>query len=190
MTTYKIDPSHSEIHFKVKHLMISTVTGSFKKFDASMETNQEDFSDAKISFSAETSSIDTNDERRDGHLQSADFFDAANHPKISFISTSLIKKGEGEFEVTGDLTVKDITKIATLKVTHLGTMTDGYGQTKAGFEVEGKINRKDWNLGWNMPMNNGGLLVSDEVKLILNVQMTKQVDLASNVATVKEEAVA
>ena len=190
MTTYKIDPSHSEIHFKIRHLMISTVTGSFKKFDATMETGKEDFSDAKISFSAETSSVDTNDPRRDGHLQAADFFDSANHPKLSFTSTSMVKQGEGEFKLDGDLTIRDITKPVSLDVTHMGTVTDSYGNTKAGFEAEGKISRKEWNLLFNMPMDNGGLVLSDEVKLLMNVQMTKQVEAAKVVAAEEELAVA
>jgi len=189
-TKWVLDPTHAEIQFKVRHLMITTVTGSFKKFDATMETSKEDFSDAKISFSAETDSVDTNDPRRDGHLKGGDFFDSVNHPKLSFTSTSIVKKGEGEFKLDGNLTIRDITKPVSLHVTHMGTMTDGYGNTKAGFEAEGKISRKEWNMVFNIPMENGGMVVSDEVKLVMNVQMTKQVETAKEVRTEEKLAIA
>jgi polyisoprenoid-binding protein YceI len=174
MSNYKIDAAHSEITFKVKHLMITNVSGSFTKFDASMESDSADFSDAKISFEADTDSITTNNEQRDGHLKSDDFFAAEKFPKLSFQSTHLQKKGEDNYVVTGDLTIRDVTKSIELNVEFGGTMTDPYGQVKSGFEINGKINRKDFGLTWGAVTEAGGVVVSDEVKLHLSVQMIKQ----------------
>jgi polyisoprenoid-binding protein YceI len=174
MSTYKIDAAHSEITFKVKHLMITNVTGSFTKFDATMESDAADFSDAKISFEADTASITTHNEQRDGHLKSDDFFAAEKFPKITFKSTSLKKKLDNEYVLTGDLTIRDTTKPIELMVEYGGTMTDPYGQVKAGFEVAGKINRKDFGLTWGAVTEAGGVVVSDEVKLHGAVQMIKQ----------------
>jgi polyisoprenoid-binding protein YceI len=174
MKTYKIDPVHSEILFKVRHMMISNVAGTFGKFDATMESNTSDFSDAKISFIAETSSVNTNNTQRDGHLQSPDFFDSAKFPKMSFTSTSIEKKSGDEYKLNGNLTIRDVTKPVSLKVTYGGTQTDGYGQQKSGFEVEGTINRKEFGLVWNMPIEAGGVVVSEDVKLQINVQMVQQ----------------
>ncbi len=173
-TKWAIDPTHSEIHFKVKHLMITTVTGSFKNFTAAAETDSEDFSNAAISFSADTTSVDTGSEQRDGHLKSADFFDAEKFPKLSFISTSYTKKGDNEFALTGDLTIKDITKPVTLTVEFGGVAKDPWGNTKAGFTLSGKINRKDFGLSWNAATEAGGLLVSEDVKLLAEIQLVRQ----------------
>ena len=174
MSTYKIDAAHSEISFKLKHQMITNVTGSFTKFDATMESDAADFSDAKISFEADTDSITTHNEQRDGHLKSDDFFAAEKFPKISFKSTSLVKKSGDEYVLTGDLTIRDTTKSIELAVEYGGTMTDPYGQVKAGFEVSGKINRKDFGLTWGAVTEAGGVVVSDDVKLHAGVQMIKQ----------------
>ncbi len=174
MSTYKIDASHSEITFKVKHLMITNVTGSFAKFDATMESEAADFSDAKISFEANVDSISTNSADRDGHLKSDDFFSAAKFPLISFKSTSLSNNGGSDYTLTGDLTIRDVTKSVSLPVEFGGTATDPYGQVKSGFEINGKFNRSDFGLSWSAVTEAGGIVVSDEVKLHLNVQMIKQ----------------
>ena len=174
MSTYKIDAAHSEITFKVKHLMITNVTGSFTQFDATMESEAADFSDAKISFEADVNSITTNNEQRDGHLKSDDFFAAEKFPKLSFVSKSFTKKSDDEYTLTGDLTIRGNTKTVELAVEHGGTATDPYGQVKSGFEINGKINRKDFGLTWGAVTEAGGVVVSDEVKLHLNVQMIKQ----------------
>ena len=171
-TNWVIDASHSEIQFKVKHLVITTVTGSFNEFGGTVESG-DTFENAKISFEANTSSISTNSEQRDGHLKGPDFFDAEKFPKLHFIATKFSKKGDA-FELIGDLTIKDVTKSVTLAVEYGGTAQDPWGNTKAGFEVSGKINRKDFGLTWNAPTEAGGVLVSDEVKLIANVQLLKQ----------------
>jgi polyisoprenoid-binding protein YceI len=174
MATYKIDPMHSEIKFKVKHLMISTVTGEFKTFDATMEAENEDFSDAKISFEADTDSISTNQEQRDAHLKGDDFFNAAQYPKMSFVSSKFEKTGEGEYQLTGNLTIREVTRPVTLNVEFGGTMLDFYGQHKVGFDITGTIKRKDFNLNWDAVTEAGGVVVSNDVKLILGVQLVKQ----------------
>ncbi len=174
MATYQIDASHSEIQFKVKHMMITNVTGQFNSFTATMESNTPDFTDAKISFSADTDSVTTHNEQRDGHLKSDDFFNVAQYPKLSFVSTSFKKISDEQYKLTGNLTIRDVTKEVSLDVEYGGTQTDPWGQVKAGFEITGKINRKDFNLKWSAVTEAGGVVVSDEVKLHLGVQLVKQ----------------
>ena len=174
MATYEIDPLHSEIKFRVKHLMISNVTGEFKTFDATVTAEAADFSDASISFEADINSISTNNEQRDGHLKSDDFFNAEQFPKMTFVSTSVEKTGDDELLVHGNLTIRDVTKPVTLKAEIGGTMVDFYGQTKVGFDVSGTIQRKDFNLSWDAVTEAGGVVVSNDVKLLLAVQFTKQ----------------
>jgi polyisoprenoid-binding protein YceI len=174
MSTYKIDAAHSEITFKVKHLMITNVTGNFTKFDATMESAAADFSDAKISFDADVNSISTNNADRDGHLKSDDFFSAEKFPTLSFKSTSFKNNGGSDYTLTGDLTIRDVTKSVSFPVEYGGTATDPYGQVKSGFEIAGKFNRSDFGLTWSVVTEAGGVMVSDEVKLHLNVQMIKQ----------------
>lgn len=173
MTTWKIDPSHSEINFKVKHLVISTVTGHFSKFDASIETNKEDFSDAKINFEADINSIDTKNEQRDEHLKSGDFFDAEKYPKMTFVSNSVKKISDHEMKVAGALTIRGITKEITLDVIYNGTVAGFGGKEVAGFEVNGKINRFDFGLQWNALTEAGGVVVSNEVKIEILAEFNK-----------------
>ena len=174
MATYKIDPAHSEINFKIKHLMITNVTGSFTKFDGTMESDKDDFSDAKIHFEADTASITTHNEQRDGHLRSAEFFDAEQFPTVTFDSTSFQKKGEDDYTLTGNLTMHGVTKPVTLNVELGGVTTDPWGQSKVGFEITGKINRKDYGLVWNTNLETGGVMLGDDVKLQIGVQLVKQ----------------
>lgn len=172
-TKWAVDPTHSEVHFKVKHLVISTVTGTFKSFEGSLETENDDFNEAAIEFSLDVNSIDTNQEQRDEHLKSADFFDAAQFPKISFKSV-LFKKDGDDYELTGDLTVRDVTKPVKLSVEYGGTATDFYGNEKAGFEVSGKISRKEFGLTWDGITEAGAIVVGDDIKLTINLQFAKQ----------------
>jgi len=174
MTTYKIDASHSEVGFKIRHLMITNVTGKFTEFDATLESDKEDLSDAKISFEANVNSITTHNEQRDGHLKSDDFFNAEKFPKLIFVSTGITKKSDDEFVLTGNLTIRDVTKPVELTVEYGGKIVDPYGQTKLGFEIVGKINRKDFGLTWSATTETGGLVVADEVKLQITVEMVKQ----------------
>lgn len=169
-TLWKIDPTHSEVQFKVKHLVISTVTGSFKSYDGQIEADGDHFENAQATFTADIDSITTNNEDRDNHLKSDDFFNAGEYPQLTFESKNFEKVGEGEYKVTGDMTIRDVTKEVTLDVVHGGTVTDPYGQTKAGFEVTGSINRKEFGLTWSAVTEAGNVVVGDEVKLQLNVQ--------------------
>ncbi|MBY0476228.1 MAG: YceI family protein [Chitinophagaceae bacterium] len=173
MATYKIDASHSDIIFKVKHLMITTVTGQFKTFDATLSADAHDFSDAAVTFTADINSVDTRSEQRDTHLKSDDFFAADKFPELKFVSTSVAKKEDG-LVVKGDLTIRDITKPIELKADFNGVVVDPWGQTKVGFEAEGKIKRKEFGLGWDAVTEAGGIVVSDEVKLQFHVQFVKQ----------------
>lgn len=171
---WTIDTAHSEIQFKVKHLMITTVTGYFKKFDLQVETATDDFSTAsKIEFSADINSIDTNNQQRDTHLKSADFFNAEEHGQLHFVGTNYEANGD-EAKLHGDLTIRGITKPITLNVEFGGMVVDPYGQTKAGFTVAGKISRKEFGLTWNAVTEAGSVVVGDEVKIHAEVQLVKQ----------------
>jgi polyisoprenoid-binding protein YceI len=171
---WAIDPTHSEIAFKVKHLMITTVTGYFRKYDLEVETETDDFSSVKkIEFSADIDSIDTNNEQRDAHLKSADFFNSEEESHILFSGKSYNVSGD-EGELSGDLTIRNITKPITLKVEYGGTLVDPYGQTKAGFTLSGKLSRKEFGLTWSAVTEAGSVVVSDDVKLAIEVQLIKQ----------------
>ena len=173
MTTWKIDKAHSEIKFKVKHLVVSTVTGQFNEFDATIESGKPDFSDAKISFEADINSIDTKNEQRDGHLKSADFFDAENYPTLTFVSKSIEKKSDSDYKVTGDITIRGTKKEITLDVIYNGTVK-GFGNIEvAGFEITGKLNRFDFGLKWNTLTEAGGIVVGEEIKIDIAVELNK-----------------
>jgi polyisoprenoid-binding protein YceI len=172
-TKWKADPAHSEVQFKAKHLMITTVTGYFKKFDVEVETEADDFNTArKILFTADIDSIDTNNEQRDTHLKSSDFFNAGEHGQIRFEGKSFSGDGE-KAKLTGDLTIRNVTKPVTLTVEMGGVVIDPYGQTKAGFTIDGKINRKNFGLVWNAVTEAGQVVVSDEIKIHAEVQLIK-----------------
>lgn len=164
---------HSNIEFKVKHLMIATVTGHFSSFSATVETNGDDFSGASVQFEAEVASISTGIADRDAHLKSPDFFDAATYPTMRFQSTSMTKVNDSTFSLEGDLTIRDVTKRVTLAVDFGGTMVDFYGNHKAGFEATGVIKRKEFGLAWDAVTEAGGIVVSDDVRLNLNIQLQK-----------------
>ena len=173
-TKWVIDPTHSEIGFKVKHMMFTNVSGKFEKFDATIEAEGDDFENAKIEFSGAIDSVSTGNADRDGHLLSADFFDAAQYPTITFKATSFKKIDEGDYELTGDLSLRGQTKSVKLAAEYSGQMKDPWGNTKAGFALTGKINRKDWGLNWNSALETGGVLVSEEVRLAIELQFIKQ----------------
>ncbi len=173
-TIWEIDPTHSEVQFKVKHLVISTVTGSFNEFSGQVEAENDKFENAKVQFEAKTGSIDTGNDQRNEHLKSDDFFSAGQYPAISFTGKSFTKTSDDTFKVLGDMTIRDQTKEIALEASLGGIMQDPYGNTKAGFELSGKINRKDFGLTWSAVTEAGGVVVSDEVKLLLNVQLVKK----------------
>ena len=171
-TKWVLDQSHSELLFKVKHLMISNVNGEFRKFSAVIDG--EDFTKSNISATIDASSISTNDDQRDGHLRSADFFDVENHRELSFIGTSFRKIDAENYQLTGTLTMKGVSKEVTLSVVFGGIVKDPWGNERSGYSFSGKINRKDWGLNWNAALEAGGVLVSDEVRISGEVQFVKQ----------------
>lgn len=171
-TKWVADPAHSEILFKVKHLMITNVKGEFRAFTASIDGA--DFHAAPIHVDIETASIFTNNNDRDKHLKSADFFDVEKYDRITFQSKSFDKKGEDDYELTGDLTIKGISKEIKLDVSFGGFIKDPYGNEKAGFTVAGKLKRSDWGLTWNTALETGGVMVSEEVKISAEMQFVKQ----------------
>lgn len=171
-TNWKIDPTHSELNFKVKHMMITNVKGEFKNFNINFEGN--DLSSAKINVTIDASSINTNNEQRDAHLKSADFFDVENHKELSFESTTINQISDDEYEMKGILTMKGISKEISLDVEFGGINKDPWGNEKAGFSINGKLNRKDFGLNWNAALETGGVLVSEEVKISGEFQFVKQ----------------
>ncbi len=185
-TKWSIDQAHSEIAFKVRHLMIAHVKGTFKIFDASIYTTEKDFTTATIDLSIDPSSITTGDVKRDEHLKGADFFDVKKHKEITFTSSTIGKAdANGNHELWGELTMKGITKNLKLDVQFGGIANDPWGNEKAGFTVTGKLNRSDWGLTWNTAMETGGLMVSDEVTISCEVELTNvgQTDLKMELAS-------
>lgn len=178
-TKWVIDHSHSEIAFKVKHLMIVNVKGVFTEYNASIYTTGDDFMTAEVDFWMNPDSLKTNDEKRDAHLRSADFFDVQHHKEITFTSNTIEKTdGDDSYELWGDLTIKGITKKIKLDVEFGGVIKDPWGSEKAGITINGKINRKDWELNWNTTLEAGGVLVGDTVNINCEVELQKQEEIA------------
>jgi polyisoprenoid-binding protein YceI len=173
-TKWILDSTHSEIQFKVRHLMITHVTGSFGKFTADLETEGENFETAKVNFTAEVDSITTNNEQRDGHLKSADFFETSKYPGLAFVSSKLERVSGEEYTLHGAMSFHGVTKNITLHVEHGGMIKDPWGSTRTGFSIEGKINRKDFGLVWNAATEAGGVVLSDEVKIHASAEFVKQ----------------
>jgi polyisoprenoid-binding protein YceI len=171
-TTWQLDPTHSELGFKVKHLMITNIKGEFRNFSA--EIDGEDFSKAAISAMIDTSSIFTNEDNRDAHLKNADFFDVDNHKEMTFKGSSIAKIDDENFELTGMLSIKGISKEIKLGVEYGGTSTDPWGNEKMGFSINGKINRNDYGLNFNAPLETGGFLLGEEVKISADLQFVKK----------------
>ncbi|MFA9190924.1 YceI family protein [Flavobacterium sp. FZUC8N2.13] len=171
-TKWTIDSTHSEIGFKVKHMMFTNVSGKFDSYEATIITDEDNFENASIEFSADINSINTNNGDRDNHLKSGDFFDAENHPKLTFKATSFTKDGD-DYELVGDLSLRGVTKSVKLATEFSGLMKDPWGNTKAGLNISGKINRKDWGLNWNSALEAGGVLVGEEVRLNIELQLIK-----------------
>ncbi|MFD2919350.1 YceI family protein [Terrimonas rubra] len=170
-TKWVLDPTHSELQFKVKHLMITNVTGTLPAISGEVESDGDNFTAASVTFSADLSAISTNNDQRDTHLKSGDFFDVEKYPAISFTSKSFNAADE---KITGELTIRDITKTVTLNVSFDGTAKDPWGNEKAGFSLNGKINRNDFGLSWNAALETGGVLVSEDVKIHAELQFVKQ----------------
>lgn len=174
MAKWIIDGSHSEVGFSVRHMMIATVKGRFSKVEGTLEFDPENLAAATFEGKIEAGSIDTRDENRDNHLRSADFFDVENNPYITFGNSKVTKVAGNEFTLVGDLTIHGVTKQVTLAGEFMGVNVDPWGNTKAGFTATAKISRKEWNLNWNAALEAGGVLVSDEVKLSLDLEVAKQ----------------
>ncbi|ROS59538.1 polyisoprenoid-binding protein YceI [Frigoribacterium sp. PhB160] len=167
--TWNLDPTHSEVSFSVRHLAISKVKGSFESFDASLET-ADDHTASKVTASIDVASINTNQKDRDGHLQTGDFFLAEEHPKMTFVSSSIEEKGDDSFLVHGDLTLRGVTKPVTLKSEFGGLVVDGYGQTKLGFSATTKIDRTEFGVSWNAALEAGGFTLGNDVTVTLEIQ--------------------
>jgi polyisoprenoid-binding protein YceI len=172
-TTWNLDPTHSEVGFKVKHMMVANLSGNFTDFNVQASTNGEDFSNPAISFVAKTTSVNTGNDQRDGHLRSPEFFDSEKFPEIKFKSTKMEKVDSDNYKLHGDLTIKDVTKPVTLNAEFGGIGKDPWGNVKAGFTVSGKINRKDFGLNWNAALETGGVLVSEDVRINSEIQLVK-----------------
>jgi polyisoprenoid-binding protein YceI len=170
MAIWKLDPTHSEVQFKVKHLMITNVTGSIAGLEGTIETAGDEINGATVKFSANIETINTSNEQRDAHLRSADFFDAENYPVLTFEANNY---NTGDTKIKGQLTIKDVTKEVEFEVEYNGQNKDPWGNQKAGFSISGKINRTDFGLNWNAALETGGVLVSEEVKLNAELQFVK-----------------
>jgi polyisoprenoid-binding protein YceI len=172
---WALDPTHAEVTFKIKHLMITNVSGEFTKFEVNVETDDEDFTTAKVNFTADIDSITTGNEQRDGHLKSADFFDAANYPQLKFVATKYENvDNDGSYELYGDLTIRGTTKNLKFDVEFGGIIKDPWGNTRAGFTISGKINRKEFGLHWHAVTEAGGLVLSDDVRVHVEIELIKQ----------------
>jgi len=172
-TKWNLDRSHSSIKFSVSHMVVSEADGKFGDFSVNVASDKDDFSDAKIDVTIKTASINTDDAKRDEHLRSGDFFDVANHPTITFKSKSMKKTGNGTYKLSGDFTMRGITKSVTLDVKYGGMQKSPWGQTVAGFKITGKINRKEYGVSWSKMLDQGGAVVGDEVDLVANIEITK-----------------
>jgi len=170
MTKWTVDASHTGVDFSVKHMMVSKVRGRFTGVEGTIEGNPEDLTGANINFTIDASTIHTNSDDRDNHLRSADFFDTETFPTITFVSTDIVKTGGTNYDVTGDMTIKDVTKKITFKAGYEGTGKNPWGVEVAGFEVEGKISRKEFGLTWNQALEAGGVLVGDDIKITIDLQ--------------------
>ena len=173
-TKWVLDPTHSELGFKIKHLMISNVSGSLKSFEAAIETQGEDFTTAQISLSAEMASVSTNNDQRDAHLRNSDFFEVEKYPELKFTSTKLEKIDSDTFALFGDLTLKGVTRPVKLNVEFNGVAKDPWGGERAGFVVTGKINRSDFGINFNAALETGGVVLSEEVRIFSEIQVVKQ----------------
>lgn len=169
-----IDTTHSSIEFSVKHMMIAKVKGSFDRFSAAIEADPTDLTTANIEFTVDAASINTRNSDRDAHLRAEDFFDVENYPTLTFKSTKIVKKDDDEYEVTGDLTIRDVTRQETFLVTFEGQGKDPWGNEKVGYSAEGKINRSDYGLTWNAALETGGVLVGDQIKISLSIEAAKE----------------
>jgi polyisoprenoid-binding protein YceI len=173
--TWVIDASHSQIQFSARHMMISKVRGQFHRFTGNVHFDEQTPANSSVNVEIEVASIDTRDEKRDGHLTSPDFLDVANYPTISFVSKRIEAVDETHGKITGDLTIRGVTREVTLDTEYNGQAQSPWGTTSAGFNASTKINRKDWGLNWNVALETGGVLVGEEVSIDIELEIVKQV---------------
>ena len=173
-TVWDIDPAHTSVQFSIRHMMISNVRGEFSKVSGMVRGDQADPTRAQVEATIDTSSIDTREPKRDEHLRSADFFDAERYPTVTFRSTRVHDRGDGEFTLEGELTVRDSTRPVTLQGEYLGSQDSPWGDTRVGFTAETEINRKDWGLSYNVALETGGVLVGDKIKLTIDAEWVKE----------------
>lgn len=173
-TKWTVDPTHSAIEFSVKHMMIAKVKGSFNKFEANILANPSDLTTAEIDFTVDVASIDTRNADRDNHLRSADFFDVEKNPTLTFKSTKIVKTGEDEYDVTGNVTLNGVTQEETFSITFEGQGKDPWGNEKAGFSGKGKIKRSDYGLTYNAALETGGVLIGDQITLTIEIEVSKE----------------
>lgn len=173
-TAWKIDEAHSKVQFSVSHMVISDVTGQFRKFDGSITSAGDDFSKGRVEMTMQVASINTDNEKRDEHLKSADFFDAQKYPEIKFVGKSLKKVKGNKYKLTGNFTMKGVTRPITLDVIYGGVIKDPYGRVRSGFKVSGTINRFDYNLKWNNMLETGGAVVGKDVNLVCNIELVRE----------------
>lgn len=171
---WNFDKTHSKIGFSVSHMVISDVEGQFHDYEGTVETTENNWENAKVNFTIDVASIDTDNKDRDKHLKSDDFFNAEKYPHITFVSKSMKKVGENKYKLTGDFTMRDVTKEITLDVTHRGTVNDPWGNTRAGFKIEGSVNRQDFGINWDKTLDTGGLVAGNEVEFQINVELVQQ----------------
>jgi polyisoprenoid-binding protein YceI len=174
ITQWRVDPSHSHVEFAVKHMMISTVKGRFSDIDGTVAADGTDWTHASIEVSIKAASIDTRDEKRDAHLRSADFFDAETYPSITFRSTRIVAAGTDQYRVAGDLTIHGVTKPVTLDVTAEGQGKDPWGGERVGFSASTRIDRQDFGLSWNQALDLGGVLVGNDIRISLDIELLRQ----------------
>lgn len=175
-TKWVLDPTHSELGFKIKHLMITNVSGAFRDFNVEVESHNQDLTTAKINATVQIGSIDTHNEQRDAHLRNSDFFEAEQYPQMLFNSTRVEKTDDENYLVYGNLTLKGITKPVKLNVEYSGVTKDPWGSERAGFIITGKINRSEWGINFNGVLETGGLMLAEEVKINSEIQLVKQVE--------------
>ena len=173
-SVWKVDPSHTLVEFSAKHMMFTTVKGRFNKIETEVDWDETDVTKSSVVAKIDAASLTTGDEKRDGHLRSADFLDVENHPTLTFKSIRVEAVGDNEYRVYGDLTIRDITKPVTLQTSLEGYGKSPWGTTVAAFEAHTEINRKEWNLNWNVALETGGVLVSDKIKIEIHVELIKQ----------------
>lgn len=176
--TWVIDNSHSNIHFTVRHMMISKARGTFETFSGTVEFDEQNPINSSVSVQIDAASINTKDEKRDGHLKSPDFLDAANYPQLTFVSKRVEATDDSHGRIIGDLTIRGVTQEVVLDVEYNGQSRSPWGTTSAGFSAETKINRKDFGLNWNVALETGGVLVGEEVKIAIELEIVKQVPAA------------